>query len=46
MIFDMGGAFLHKRTTGALGDKRRKAHCAQVLDRLVATKEINNLGRS
>jgi hypothetical protein len=29
-----------------LGDKRRKDHRAQVLDRLVAAKEINNSERS
>jgi hypothetical protein len=46
MIFNMGGEFLQKKTTRATGDKRMKDHRAQVLDHLVAAKEINNSERS
>jgi hypothetical protein len=37
-IFNIGGAFLQKRSIGPPGDERMKAHHAQVLDRLVTTK--------
>jgi hypothetical protein len=46
MIFDMGGAFLQKGLQEPPGDKRMKDRRAQVLDRLVAAKEINNSERS
>jgi hypothetical protein len=48
MIFDMGGG-VHSCRRGLqepLGDERRKAHRAQVLDSLIAAKGINNLERS
>jgi hypothetical protein len=47
MIFDMGGVHYCRRGLQETpGDKRMKACHAQVLDRLVAAKEINNLERS
>jgi hypothetical protein len=45
MIFDMGVHSYRRGLQEPLGDKRMKAHRAQVLDRLVAAKEINNLER-
>jgi hypothetical protein len=48
MIFNMGGG-VHSCKRGLQelpGDKRMKACHAQVLDHLVAAKEINNLETS
>jgi hypothetical protein len=46
MIFDMGVHSCRRGLHKPPGDKRMKAHRAQVLDRLVAAKEINSLERS
>jgi hypothetical protein len=45
MIFDMGVHSCRRGLQELPGDKRMKAHRAQVMDRLVAAKEINNLER-
>jgi hypothetical protein len=46
MIFDTGVHSCRRGLQELLGDKRMKAHHAQVLDHLIAAKEINNLERS
>jgi hypothetical protein len=46
MIFDMGVHYCRRGLQEPPGDKRMKARRAQVLDRLVVAKEINNLERS
>jgi hypothetical protein len=46
MIFNMGVHSYRKGLQEPLGDKRMKTCHAQVLDHLVAAKEINNLERS
>jgi hypothetical protein len=46
MILDMGVHSCRRGLHEPPGDKRMKARRAHVLDRLVATKEINNLQRS
>jgi hypothetical protein len=46
MIFDMGVHSCGRGLQEPSGDKGMKARRAQVLDRLVAVKEINNLEKS
>jgi hypothetical protein len=46
VIFDMGVHSCRRGLQELPGDKRMKAHRAQVLDCPIAAKEINNLERS
>jgi hypothetical protein len=46
MIFDMGGHSYKRGLQELSGDKRSQDHHTQVLDHLVAAKEINNSERS